>query len=260
MMRTRQEAWLNDQAFTAAHPALLIQNVTENPPKTAQKTVARAGVDGAFLTENRIEKRDIVIEFAVRERLNYAARAQAVERAAAWARNGGWLEIAQRPDLQIWTVLTGFPALGKPSEWNGTIMMILTAYAFPFWIEKIGSRCRSDGPITEADLALSVTGTEPTELEAVIVPATSGLTTVSIAVDEGAPFVLEGLSVTAGSPLRIGVDPYRLLCVESGGVGLLGKRTDTAFNPLTLRSGAHTIHVTTDAAASVTLEARGVFL
>lgn len=258
-MRTRQDAWLNGLALSAANPLILVQNVIENTPKSSQKTVIRPGTNGLFLTENRVDCREIMIEFGIRERLDYAARAAAVGVAAAWGRAGGWLEIAQRPGQQIWVVMTAMPALGKPSEWNKTISMTLTAYAFPYWIERIGNRAQSVGAGTDTELTLSVGGTEPTMLEAVITP-TAALHTVSISVDDGSAFELDGLTVAAETPLTITVDPYRLLTVTANGTGLLSKRSDTCFNPLSLTPGQHTVQVETDVNCAVALTAKGVFL
>ncbi len=75
---------MNGVALTSAHPAILLQHIEEPPPRFAQKTMPRP-YGGTFLTSNVIERREVNLIFAIRERFDYAARMDALQAVSAWA-------------------------------------------------------------------------------------------------------------------------------------------------------------------------------
>ena len=209
-----------------------------------------------FVTSAKPMQRDVHIAFAVRERLDFAARARAVSDAAAWIGSGGWLEISSRPGLRLWTVPTQFPGPGKLREWTRDIDLTLTAYDWPLWIETTPTSVDLEGVSTATSAYISVPGTYETRLEATITPSSAALTSATIAVS-GQTMTLTGLNVAAGTQLKIYWDERHLLRIEAGGVGLLGKRTG---DDLVLQPGRHEVTVTCSTASDVKLMARGCYL
>ena len=81
-----QHVYLNGISLTDAHPLILLQHISEGAAELDVSTADRAGAPGAFVHGIRLKRRQITVEFAVRERLDFAKRAEAVSAAAAWAR------------------------------------------------------------------------------------------------------------------------------------------------------------------------------
>lgn len=250
-----QRVWLNGVEFGSAHPKLLLQHITEAPPEVEVKTTARAGAPGQYVTGLVPSRRQITVEFAVREALDFAARAEAVSAAAAWAWGGGWLELSSRPGLRIRVEPTELPGPNRLREWTQTLRMVLTAHSWPLWEEVNPSSASGTG--TSLTLQLPVGGTFETRLEAEITPQSGTLTSAEITAD-GQTMTLSGLSVAAGTALKIFYDERHLLHIEAGSAGLLGKRTgdDLALTPGT----RHAVGVTVNTACAVTVRARGCWL
>lgn len=250
-----QMVYLNGISLNDAHPLILLQQISEAAPEPNVKTGERAGSPGLFVTGNKLTKREITITFAVREALDFTKRAEAVSAAAAWAMNGGWLEISSRPGLRIWTVPTQLPDVGRLRDWTRDISMVLTAFAWPIWSESAPNTVTVEGETT-GSVYLSVPGTWESRLEAEIVPTTAALTSAVIAVD-GQTMTLSDLSVAEESKLVIYWDELHLLRIEAAGAGVLGHRTG---DDLVLTPGRHEIEYTFSTACDVTFAARGCWL
>lgn len=250
-----QHVWLNGASLEGAHPQILLQHIEEMAPAVDVQTGARAGGPGQFVTSHKLTQRNINIIFAVRERLDFAKRAEAVSAAAKWIGSGGWLEISSRPGLRIWTVPTQFPGPGRLRDWTQDISLTLTAFSWPLWIEKSANSATLENTAS-GSAHLSVPGTWETRLEATITPKSAALTSAEISA-AGQTMTLTGLDVTAGTALRIWWDERHLLRIQAGTTGLLGCRTG---DDLALPPGRHEVSVTTNTACDVKLMARGCYL
>lgn len=250
-----QRVYLNSVSLTDAHPLILLQHIEERAPEWDVRTGNRAGAPGQFVTSAQPSRREIAVAFAVREALDFARRAEAIAAAAAWMRDGGWLELSSRPNLRIHVTPTQFPGPGRLRDWTQDIQCVLTAYEWPLWSEAYPSAVTLSS-VNSGTAYISVPGTWETRLEAVITPKSTTLTSCSIAAG-GQTLSLSGLSVTAGTPLKIWWDERHLLRIEAGGTGLLGKRTG---DDLALGPGRYQVSVTCSASSDVKLTARGCYL
>lgn len=251
-----QHVYLNGISLEDAHPLILLQHIDESSPEISTKTGDRAGAPGQFVTASLATSREITITFAVRERLDFAKRAEAVSAAAAWAMGGGWLSLSSRPGLRLWVVPEELPSVGRLRDWTDDVMLVLAAYEWPFWSEASANTATLEGVVNEDSAFLSVPGTVDTRLEAVITPTDGELTSAEISVD-GQTMTLSGLTVDEDVPLRIWWDEHHLLRIEAGGTGLLGKRTG---DDLILKPGRHEVTVTVSTTCDVKLMARGCYL
>ena len=250
-----QHAWLNGISLEDVHPRLLLQHIEEGELQMDVRTGDRAGAPGLFVTEAKPKQRDIMITFAIRERLDFETRAAAVSAVSAWARSGGWLELSTRPGLRLWVTPTGFPDVGRPRDWTRDITLTLTAYAWPLWTETSPNTAALTG-VTSGSAYVSAPGSWETVLEAEITPTSATLTSAEITVGSQT-LTLTGLSVASGTALKIYWDERHLLHIEAGGVGLLGKRTG---DDIILTPGRHEVEVTFSTACDVQLMARGCYL
>lgn len=249
-----QSVYLNGISLASAHPLILLQHISEGAPETDVKTGPRAGAPGQFVTARKIKERKVTVTFAVRERLDFTKRAAAVSAAAAWAMNGGWLEISSRPGLRMWVVPTQLPDVGKLRDWTRDIELALTGYAWPVWTEITGNSVTVTGTTGTEDI--SAAGTWETRLEAEITPSSSALTSVSITVN-GQTMALTDISVAAGKTLKIYWDENHLLRIENDGTGILGSRSG---DDLVLSPGLHEIEYTFSTACSAKFTARGCWI
>lgn len=251
-----QHVYLNGISLEDAHPLILLQHISENAPELDVKTADRAGAAGGFLTGLKPTKREITVEFAVRERLDFTRRAEAVSAAMAWAMNGGWLSLSSRPGLRIHVNPAQLPAVGKLREWTENSTILFEANEWPLWTDLTPARAELTAGTTAASAYLSAAGTWPTGLEADITPSSAALTSVSISAC-GKTMTVSGISVAAESTLKIWWDEHHLLRITAGATGLLNKRTG---DDLILPPGRHEVSVTANTACDVTLMARGCYL
>lgn len=250
-----QKVYLNGTDLESVHPAIMLQHIQDGGVTLNTKATDMAGTPGQWLSANKPQKREIVIEFAIRERLDFTVRADAINAVTAWAMAGGWLELSNRPGLRLWVQATELPSLGKLREWTNSIKMSFTAYAWPFWVEKQPLRA-SDLAVTTGTLTVSAVGTWETRLEAEIIPDSATLTSAALTAGDET-MTLTGLSVAAGKTLAIYWDANHLLHIEADGTGVLGKRTG---DDLLIRPGRTTVSMTFNTACGVTMWARGCYL
>ena len=249
-----QRVYLNGIDLQSVHPSILLQHIHDNGLRLDVKSADRAGAPGQFMTGWRPQSREITVEFAIRERLDFTVRAQAITAVTAWAAGGGWLELSDRPGLRMYVALTEAPSLGKLREWTADLSMTFTAYEWPFWSES--APVVASDTLTTGSLTVNVTGTWDTRLEAEITPASTALTSVVITVG-GETMTLSSLSVAAESTLKIWWDERHLLRITNGSTGLLSHRTGS---DLPLAPGSHTVTLTFNTDCDVRLWARGCYL
>jgi len=254
-MKRYQDAWLNGVSLKAAHPAILLQHIEEPPPRFATKTLARPN-GGTFLTSNTIERREVNLIFAIRERFDYAARMDALQAVSAWAAGGGVLELSDHLNQTLNVDISALPGIGKLREWNADLSLTLTAYAWPYWMDKIPAKASQSG--ANGTARISVGGTIATALEASITPTGGALTSVSLSVDGGDSIDLEGLNIPAGTALEIAYDNAHTLTIQAGGAGLLQYRSGS--DDLRLTPGVRTITFEYDTACDSVFRARGCWV
>lgn len=253
-MKHRQEAWLNGVALTSAHPAILLQHIEEPPPRFAQKTMPRP-YGGTFLTSNVIERREVNLIFAIRERFDYAARMDALQAVSAWAASGGVLELSDHPNQALNVDVSALPGIGKLREWTADLSLTLTAYAWPYWMDKTPARVSRSTASGTAQI--SVGGTMQTALEASITPTGGALTAVSLSTGDDT-ITLSGINVPVGTALEIAYNAAHTLTISAGGVGLLQYRTGA--DDLRLAPGVQTITFEYNTACDSVFKARGCWV
>lgn len=250
-----QKVFLNGVDLQSAHPAVLLQHIHDNGAALDVRTADRAGAAGQFLTGWRVQNREITIDFAIRERLDFTVRADAVNAVTAWAARGGWLELSDRPGLRMWVALKSAPSLGKLRDWTADLSLTFEAHAWPFWTEAIPAVTAVDGA-TNRLLTVTVPGTWETRLEAEITPVSAALTSVSIDPGEDA-MTISNLNLAAGKTLRIWWDERHLLHIVGNNIALLSHRTG---GDLTVWPGVVQPRVIFNTACDVRIWARGCFL
>ena len=264
MRQTREGVAINGTPLTSIDPDAVLLKVEEGA--TLRSFTASSPASGMGQHVDAMEQRtkDITLHVAVAIPRDRERRADVMDRITAWATQGEWdtptgcrLTLASRPGRYLWCRCANLPQLGDLSAWTQGTAITMRAYAVPLW--------QADAPMrTAATLAAGSTqtmratntGNAPTRLWAEITP-TSALTSVTIAAKGGDVMKLRGLSVAAGTVLRVGYDAEDRLYIRAGDASVLSKLSTNSSDYITLAPGATTISVATDAPAEAALYAYG---
>ena len=252
-----QRVWLNGTEFASVHPALLLQHINEGDTKLTQKWMDRPGC-GQILTGHAPQRREIHIEFAIRDGRDYARRVEAFSAACAWAYAGGWLELSDRPGQKIYVKLSQLPTLGRLREWTETMTIDFVAGWYPFFENKEPST-GSVTNVSQGSLSMFVPGNVQSCLGATVV-SSSALSSIRLGVQETGTEILiaPSPSITAGAEIKLFYTNQHLLCITAGGTDLIRWRTGS--DDLLVNPGANTINYQFDAASDLQLIAGGAWL
>lgn len=256
-----QRAWLNDVEFTDAHPALMLQHINEPDPKVTYKTAAKP-YGGLVELSRSVERREIILEFAIREGLDFTRRQEAYEKAIAWAWNGGWLKLSDHPGQQIYVTLSSAPALGRLREWTEDIALTFTAAWYPYWQDIVEQTAAHVNAASHDALPLTVFGNMPSCISCDITPVSGSLSEVELAIDGTYMHINitdANYYVPVGTALTLGYDFRHLLYIRKGTTSLMQFRSgaDDLIAQPGLRTVAYNCH---GVSCNVVFRSKGVWL
>lgn len=257
MSGRQQKVWLNGVDLLTVHPAILLQHINESDLKLNQRWMDRAG-GFQLMTVNNPQRKEIVIELAIRDGRDFTRRTEAYTAVCAWAYGGGWLEISNRPGQRIYVACSQMPALGNLRDWTDNIAIHFVAGAYPFWEEKTPMIASAVG-VTSGVSYLTVPGNAPSNITATIVPA-NNLTSIQLEVEEtGTAIQLTDMqNITAGTEIHMTYTDQHILCIDADGTDIMKYRTGS--DDLIANPGMATINYTFSTACNVTVHAGGAWL
>jgi len=232
---------------------VLIQQVHEDAPALELTEADRPGRYGQRLAARKRQSLRVAVEFALRERFDLAARAHWASEILRWSR-GEWLELSYRPDQRLRVRCTAEPALTEARNYAAVLRVEFTAYAVPYWEDKIAVAKILTG--TSAETGFPVPGVVETPLELVVTPTGGTLTNFSVTAG-GQTVALTGLSIPQNTALTFSRDFQDSLAISAAGVSQLPRRTAASADDLLLTPGRQTVSFTADTACTVTILARG---
>jgi len=256
-----QSVWLNNVSLTTVHPSIIVQHISEGELEYNQILMTRPQF-GNLIARNSPSEREITIEFAIRERLNYATRVAAIQAVYKWAADGGVLRLSSHPGQEIYVTCKKLPALGRLREWNEDLQIVFSANEFPFWVDQ--------EPITvtyEEELAISgelyPVGTCTGFLEADITP-TRAINHFSLGNNDFVNFFeVEAPTAVdlaaAGETIRVYYDNHHYLHIANNTEELLKYRTG-ADDIITYPGVYNNVMFSAGIACKVVFKARGVYL
>lgn len=252
-----QRVWLNGIDFASVHPALLLQHISESNPEISQKWSDRPG-GGQILTGSQITHREITIEFAIREALDYMKRLEVYTAVCAWCSRGGWLEISSRLGKRIYVTVSKLPAIGKLREWNENLSITFTAGWYPYW-QDIAEHTKTEYLVSNSTTTIFVSGNVPSGISARIVPS-DALTDFALAVDatDSRITISPKTAIAAGAEVVIGYDNRHLLRITVDGTPLSAYRTGS--DELIANPGAAMVGFFFNTPCNLFLTSRGAWL
>lgn len=251
-----QKVWLNGVEFSTVHPALLLQHINEGELKLSQRWTERPG-GGQILNGNTRLQREITIEFAIRDGRDYARRMEAFTAICAWAQDGGWLEVSDRPGKRIRVELAQFPVIGKLRDWAEDMAIHFTAGWYPLWEEctpAVKSVAGSSGNVqlivpgnTKSHLAVKITSSSA--LSSIVLGCDATNTEIRIA---------PATAIAANTEIKLGYDENHLMYITAGGAPIMRYRSGA--DDIILNPGACTVRYALNAEGAVQFLTGGAWL
>lgn len=251
---------LDGVPLAAVSPLIRIVDVIELSPDRAMQAAPRVYGPGSVITQDQRMSLAVRVQFAVLAS-DYTQRTDILTRAAAWARSGKWLTIADRPGQRLLCICTGFPSAQSKRKWAGLCEVTFTAYRVPFWelIEPV--RAESMTAAASHTLHIAPAGAYPAPLLGTITAA-GAVRSVTLAAN-GQKTAFSGLALNNGGQLDITLEnglegAFCAASAEASRLPCLHLRTADSADILSLPPGQLSeITVTADGPVTVSLEARG---
>lgn len=257
-MRSRYEAWLNNNSLNDIDPDIYVADIAYTQTEMQRETERRGAGNGSFSATPFFDSLGVEISIII-EAYEPRQRQQVLQRVAAWAASGGWLRTSDRPEQRLYVSCDMFPAITSALRWLDNVTMRFTAHDWPYWQDIIPQQADVQAAAnTYGEGVLFVTGyfDAPLEFE---ITAGGALSTLTVAA-AGREIELSSLGAVSGDVIKLGyTDDRHIQTITKNSVSILEKRSGA--DDLLLHPGINnTITVQGDAAITGTLYVRGLTL
>lgn len=255
----RFDVYLDGIALSSISPKIYITNVNESEPRVRMTTDDNAKYIGSRLRTRRVTEREVEVIYMVRER-DVACRAQILDDVSAWVHDGR-LTVNYRENMFLPVYFASIPTPASSLDWTDELSLLFTAYS-PYWRSLYPVRTSADLTAnTKTDVNFYPTGNSETFLEFSLEnTAASTLNTLTVETG-GRKFEFEGLGLANGQTLDISYGDNEILQITANGASALSKRTADSDDDLILQARTqNTVSITSDAAATIHLRARGRYI
>ncbi len=249
---------LDDISLADVSSHVRIVDAVELQPSRTISARELLGAPGSILTRNHINTRQVRVQFAILTS-SPTLRTAALSAISAWATQGKYLKLGDRPGQQLRVVCTETPLTMSKRKWTELCEMTFTAFHPAFWEDVNALDVTADG-ITAADVPITPRGNvSRIPLMCTVTPTSGSLTALTISAN-GAEMAFSGLAVPAGNSFTLDYREDVLVAnytAEDGSVvPCLSCRIGNEGIPLFTRQ-ENTVHITADAACNVILHAKG---
>ena len=253
-MISRYEAVLNGQPLSAISADILILDISYPPASIDFSTYRGAKRHGNRVYRQYVDHLDVIITFAIRA-YNTQKRQTICNAVQQWAKNGGILQTNDHSGQRLRCVLTTPPTIQSVLKWTDPISMTFTAYALPFWEEVFPSSLTLTG--TSGSGTLFVHGSADGAFFEVDVTPANTLTTLNL-VANGRTLSLTGISVAAGTVVKVAYDDDMIMSIKAGNTSLLNKRSGA--DDLPIKSGErNSLSFSANTSCTVSFKGRGIW-
>jgi hypothetical protein len=252
----RLNAWINDAALRDVSSKLYIVDIHEQPADTTMEWGSVPGVSGQRLLHRTRQSVRIQIEFDIRELFNLAERAAIVTAANEWAKDGV-LKVSYRPDQMLAVILAEAASIEDARDVSSTFTITFQAGVDPYWRDEHATVYSYTGAAASQE-EIMVPGQAMVSPEITITPA-AAMDALAVALS-GQVMYFTGLSVPAGTALRIDHDERGLLRIRANGISKLACRTATSVDDFLMAPGRQVFAYTADGSCAVQLAFRGRYL
>lgn len=259
-MISRYNVKLNNVSLSSIDARLLILDVQYSPVSMQRKQFRLAHRHGLFTDETYYEKCSVTIIFQLRI-YGIAERQSVIQQISSWAKDGGELEINDRPGKKLMCLCDDYPHADSVKQWLNELSVTFTAYSYPFWQDKVATTLTLTGTASEGSEMPLNGNADKAYVNVTVVPNSSDvLKSLTVRVNDSI-ITLQNLLVQTGSPLEITYDENMIISIKSGGTSYLNNRTADSSDDLIAKCGAVNVcSYVADASVEITFSARGGWL
>lgn len=258
-MISRYDVILNNVHMATLSKKLLVLDVQYQTPKYTMQTESPAGTDAIVVGERKKEKAVVVVTFELHI-YDIAKRQAALQKVISWCRNGGTLEVNDRPNQQMTVACDRFPSLGSVRNWTDPLTIEFAGYSSPYWEDDTETVVTLQG--TNVGGTINVPGTADSTPFAVEVTTTKALSKASISVTVGSNTItLSEVTCPANTKITFGHSEKGILTIKQGSTSILAKRTGSSADDLTAKCGGNrSIKVLAPSKVTAVFKTRGRWL
>lgn len=254
-MISRYSVTLNNTTLASLDSSILVLDVNYPARNTQDKTFEIAKRHGSRFYDRKFGEAYVTVSFEIHE-YDISDRQEVCAKVVKWAKNGGVLEINDRPGQYLQCVCTSFPTVESARNWTDPLSITFTGYAIPFWQEKTAVTKTLTG--TDDGGVLNVPGNVDDALVECQVTAGASVTTFSLTVNN-TTMTLSGLSLSSGNVVSITYDTNGIQSIKQGNTSLLSKRTG-ADDLLALCGESNELYISADASITAVFSVKGLWL
>lgn len=254
-MISRYDVILNGISLSSIHPNIYVLDVNYAAPEINVSTYNVAKRNGARIHRLSTNSISVSVSFEIHS-YGIAERQNICGLVSRWAKNGGILEINDRPGQRLRCICEKKPVIESARNWTDPVTMTFTAYQLPYWEEKVYS-ILSLGAGTSGSGTLYVPGSVDGAMIEAEILANASLSSVSLTAN-GKTMTLSGLSVGSGSTIVLAYDDQLIQSIKVGSTSILDKRTGA--DDLIANCGElNSLSYTSSASVTVIYKVRGLW-
>ena len=254
-MTSRYEVFLNETSLSSINPNIYVLDVNYIAPKTNVSTYNVAKRNGARIRRVSTDTIGVTISFEIHS-YNIAKRQRICGLVSRWAKNGGILEINDRPGQRLRCICEVKPTIESARNWTDPVTMTFMAYQLPFWEEKEYAVKTFDAG-TSGSGSLFVPGNVDGAMIEADIQTNASLSSITLTAN-GKTMTLSGLSVGAGNTIKIEYDDQLIQSIKVGSTSILDKRTGA--DDLIANCGEiNSLSFSSSASVTVTYKVRGLW-
>ena len=255
----RFDVYLDGIALSSISPKIYITNINESEPRVRMTTDDNAKYVGSRLRTRRVTEREVEVIYMVRER-DVSRRAQILDDISAWVHDGR-LAVNYRENMFLPVYFASIPTPASSLDWTDELSLTFAAYS-PFWRSLYPTRVSADLTANmKTDVNFYPTGNSETFLEFSVENTSASMLNALTVETGGRKFEFEGLGLANGQALEVSYGDNEILRIAANSASALAKRTADSDDDLILQPRMqNTVSVTSDAAATIHLQARGRYI
>lgn len=264
-MQMAHRAALDGVQLDSVDSRIMISRVETGDGKENVTAVSLMGGSGSRVTGIHRDSIDITVKFFIRlKKRDMAARETVLEKANAWAANGGLLTTNNKSGRQIRVFRAQAAAAGDPWEWTKEYAIVLRACGVPYWQESTPVTVTKTG-VNSSTFSMTVGGSERTVTDVTFVN-TSEATCNTFQISTGTGVIgFDSLGLAPGETLSIdhadtGRGAYlRIRIKDTSNVwrSAMAKRTPGSSDDLYIMPGSQTVQMTSQRKGTLTASCSG---
>lgn len=253
-MTSRYSATLNNVSLASVDSSILLLDIQYQPVEMQDKTINIAKRHGARRTDRSFGMSSARILFEI-HKYGIADRQEVCGKIGKWAKDGGVLEVNDRPGQYLQCVCTEFPVINSAKNWTEALSITFTAFEIPFWQAKTAVTKALTG--TSDEELLTVPGNVDGALVEVDITANASLSSITLSVNNR-DLILSSLNASQSDIISISYDEKAIQSIKKGSASIMDKRT--GVDDLLAVCGSNTLEISASASVSAEFKVRGLWL